>query len=122
EDIPIARVLSLAPTLAKDSGGRFSGDVTFRSPANKLQDSTAWEVNGTARADRLRLLGTALEHASTKVKLEKGELSLTDTRAGVEGLEVTGSATLKLKESYPFQARLDLDRVDLAAIKRLAPG
>src|SRR5437764_5972476 len=90
-DIPIGRVLSLAPSLAKDSAGAFSGEVTFRSSAQKLRDPTAWVARGTARADKVRLLAVALDEAVPKFNLRRGELALTDTSLGVEGLKVGGS-------------------------------
>jgi uncharacterized protein involved in outer membrane biogenesis len=122
DNIPVRRVLSLIPELQKDAGGTFSGSATFRSPARKLQDPTAWEVRGTARADKLRILGTALDKASTRAQLQRGELSLTDTRLGVEGLEAQGSANLTLRDNYPFLVRIELNQVDLSAVKKLTPG
>ncbi len=121
-DIPVTRVMSLLPGKDADSAGTFGATLTWSAPADKVRDLTTWKAQAVARADTLRVLGVALDRASTAAHLDKGEATVTQLKFGVEGLSLDGSGALTVKDDYPFQVKLNLDDADLSAVQRAAPG
>src|SRR5262249_9296721 len=47
---------------------------------------------------------------------------VTDLHGGVKGLAFAGSAKATLRDRYPFESRLTLEKADLAALQKLVPG
>ena len=121
-DIPVSKILSLVPAAAGKIAGAFNGDVDWRAPAKGLQDPATWNARVNARADRLEAFGWAVDQVSLSATVKDGVLDVSSIKGGLKGLDVSGSARATLRDRYPFEARVGLDRADLAALRRLAPG
>src|SRR5262249_19718301 len=85
-DIPVDKVASLVPGLTGKTAGTFGGTLSWRSPARKIREVTAWEANADVRADRVRVREVALDQATAEVELSKGVVKVSRLKAGVEGL------------------------------------
>ena len=121
KDIPVGQALSLAPELAQQVEGAFSGAVNLTVPSAKLKDLDAWVASGNVTADRVQAYGFRIDRVSSVVGLSKGTLAVTELRGRLENTPVGGSGELRLKDPYRYQAKLTVEKLDLAALKKLSP-
>jgi hypothetical protein len=122
QDVPLDRALDALPRAAGQAAGNLSGSVNASVPAAKVRDPAAWRVKGSLSAPQVRLYGLALKDFAADLALADGRATVTGLKANLEGAPVTGSAEARLAGAWPFEARLDLGRMDLAAVERLAPS
>ncbi len=121
EDMPLSRALSLIPGAAERADGSFSGNLTFRSPLERLQDVTAWRADGRLVARQAGAFGLRVSDGEATVRLENGTLRASEIKGKLEGAPVVGDGELRLTSPYRYRARLDLPGSDLASLERLAP-
>jgi hypothetical protein len=119
--IPLAGALTLVPGAAEGAGGSFSGNVTARVPAARVQDARAWTASGSIVAKRAQVYGLAVDNAGATVRLERGVLSARELRLQIGGAPVAGSGELHLSEPFRYQANLNLKDCDLAVGQQLMP-
>jgi hypothetical protein len=117
--IPLAQVAKLAPTLRGPVRGTITGELQASAPVMRLRDANAWQASGTLSASGVLAEGLQAENLAARLRLQQGLATLTDVRATMEGLPVTGSADLRLQAPYPFHATLNLRNGDLAAVAHL---
>jgi hypothetical protein len=123
DHIPLAQVLLLLPGL-KQAGpeGTLSGTVSGRAPANRLRDPASWRGRASLRSERLVAYGLAAQDVQANLTVGGARALLNDFRATLEGGPLTGSGDIGLSGTYAYKGKLELRRVDLGAIKRLAPS
>ena len=120
--IPLAQVASVVPSLRGNVGGTLDADLNFRAPVKGFNDPATWNGRFVVRADRLEAFGWAVDQVGLTAIVKNGELTVPSIKGGLEGLQVTGSAKASLSGKYPFEARVALEKADLAALERLARG
>ncbi|HEV3443520.1 MAG TPA: AsmA-like C-terminal region-containing protein [Gemmataceae bacterium] len=121
EQIPLSRVAALAGAAAHVDGD-FSGTVTLRAPAARLQAVEAWEASARISAQHFHVFGWAGQDCEADMRLKQGVLSLADLRMQSEGAALTGSAELRLRKPYRYGAKIALRDFELSALPRLAPA
>ncbi len=119
--IPLAQVFKAVPDLGEVASGQVSGSAKLTAPGDKLGDVTAYVADGTLSSPRLTAFGRKAEKVSLKLALREGVARIADASAVVEGLPVTGSASVTLAGKYPYTATVKTDPADVVAIQRLVP-
>lgn len=119
--IPLAEVFKALPELAGTAAGLVSGSATLTAPGAKLSDVTAYVGDGTLSSPSLTAFGRRAEKVSLKLALREGVARIADAAAVVEGLPLTGSASVTLAGKYPYVASIRTVPADAADIQRLAP-
>jgi hypothetical protein len=121
DQVPLDAALAMLSSTGVKALGTVSGNVTARVPYQELSDPAAWTGSIALRSPLLQTYGLALKDVVANVDLGEGVARLTTLQGDLGGTRVTGQGTLTLKGAYPFQARLDMGRADLAALEKLAP-
>jgi hypothetical protein len=121
-DVPLDRALDALPKTTGQAAGNLSGSVNATVPAAKVRDPAAWQGKGSLSAPEVRLYGLALKDFAADLALSGGRATVTGLKANLEGAPVTGSAEARLAGAWPFQAKLDLGRLDLGAVEHMVPG
>jgi uncharacterized protein involved in outer membrane biogenesis len=119
--IPLEELFKALPDLAGTASGSVSGTTTLTAPGDRLRDVTAYVADGTLSSPNLTAFGRHAEKVSLKLSLRKGVARIADASAVVEGLPVTGSASVTLAGKYPYTADILTRPVSAADIKRLVP-
>ncbi|HET6572404.1 MAG TPA: AsmA-like C-terminal region-containing protein, partial [Fimbriiglobus sp.] len=119
--IPLAEVFKALPGLAGTASGLVSGSAKLTAPGARLGDVTAYVADGTLTSPGLTAFGRRAEKVSLKLALREGVARITDAAAVVEGLPLTGSASVTLAGKYPYSATIKTAPTDVANIKRLIP-
>ncbi|HVK19154.1 MAG TPA: hypothetical protein VM533_19635, partial [Fimbriiglobus sp.] len=119
--IPLGEVFKALPDLAGTASGIVSGTATLTVPGEKLGDVTAYVADGTLTSPNLTAFGRRAEKVALKLALREGVARIADASAVVEGLPVTGSASVTLAGKYPYAATVRTDPASAADIKRLVP-
>jgi translocation and assembly module TamB len=122
DGLPLDVLLGLLPGAKGQAKGDLTGTVRFSAPVAKLREPASWKGDATLRSKQLDAYGLALDDAEARVKVDGGVATLSELKGQLEGAPVRGSASVQLKDDYPFQGKLALQRFDLAASRRLAPG
>lgn len=119
--IPLAEVFKALPELAGTASGLVSGSATLTAPGEKLGDVTAYVADGTLSSPTLTAFGRRAEKVALKLALREGVARIADASVVVEGLPLTGSASVTLAGKYPYAATVKTVPVGAADIKRLVP-
>jgi translocation and assembly module TamB len=119
--IPLAQMFKAFPDLGEVASGQVSGSATLTAPGAKLGDVTAYVADGTLSSPSLTAFGRRAEKVALTLALRKGVARIADASAVVEGLPVTGSASVTLAGKYPYTATVKTDPADVVAIQRLVP-
>ena len=98
-----------------------SGSAKLTAPGAKLGDVTAYVADGTLSSPSLTAFGRRAEKVSLKLALREGVARIADAAAVVEGLPLTGSASVTLAGKYPYTASIRTVPADVADIQRLVP-
>jgi translocation and assembly module TamB len=99
--------------------GALSGEVKVRAPLEKLSDPATWRGSANLSSPHLKLYGVPMRDASASLVVDEVGARLTALKAQLEGAPLTGEAELRLKDSYPFKAALQMGQADLSALNRL---
>src|SRR5262249_9425829 len=121
DSIPLGQVFKAVPDLTGLASGAVSGSVRLRAPADRLDDLTAYVADGSITAPALTAVGRRVERAAVKLDLKNGVARIDEASAAIEGLPVTGTASVTLTGKYPFSASVRTQPADAVAIKRLVP-
>ena len=101
--------------------GAVSGKIEFRSAVNDLRDQRKWTANANLDAEQLTIFQRSVRDAKLKLTLKDGSATLSDVSAIVEGIPVTGDATLAIVEKYAFRAALRTLPQDVSELQKLVP-
>jgi hypothetical protein len=121
-DVPLDRALDALPKTTGQAAGNLSGSVSATIPAAKVRDPATWQAKGSLSAPEVRLYGLALKDFAADLALSGGRATISGLKANLEGAPVSGSAEARLAGAWPFQAKLDLGRLDLGAVEHMVPG
>ena len=83
--------------------------------------SGAWTASAELASKELVAEGRHIKGVSLKVKAAKGVVSLTEAKAAVEGIDVTGEGTLALTGKYAFTATVRTSAADVTDLRKLVP-
>lgn len=101
--------------------GDVSATISGRAAAKDLKDPSAWQATGKVGSERVVAFGWNLMNTSAFLTLAKGQLTIGDFHATLEGAPITGGATVGIAAPYPIQAKVGLAKADLGALQRLVP-
>jgi uncharacterized protein involved in outer membrane biogenesis len=121
ERIPLGEVLKAIPDLVLDVKGTVSGKGELKVPYEKLEDPKAWGASGELASAELVVEGRRAKGVSVKAEVAKGALSLTEAKANVEGIDVTGEGKLTLSDKYPFAVTVRTTGTDVTDLRKLVP-
>ncbi len=121
-DVPLDRALDAMPGAAGQAAGILSGTVNATIPAAKVRDPAAWQASGSLAAPEVRVYGLTLKGFAADLGLANGRATVSGLKANLEGAPITGSAEARLTGNWPFQAKLDLGRLDLGAVEHMVPS
>jgi hypothetical protein len=119
--VPVDRFLVLLPGIIGDTTGEVSGKVHGKVPVKRLTDAAAWEATAEWTSPSLRVVGITIQSATVDAELARGVVNLSNFKGDLEGGTATGSGDMRLASPYAYKARLDLQKVDIAALNRLVP-
>ncbi len=118
--LPLGELFKAVPGGVPVSGA-VNGKVEFRSAVNDLRDQTKWTANANLDAEQLTVFQRSVRNAKLKLTLKDGNATLTDAVASVEGIPVTGDATLTIIEKYAFRAAFRTLPQDVSELQKLVP-
>lgn len=118
--LPLGELFKAVPGGVPVSGA-VNGQVEFRSAVNDLRDRTKWTANANLDAEQLTVFQRSVRNAKLKLTLKDGNATLTDVVASVEGIPVTGDATLTIIEKYAFRAAFRTLPQDVSELQKLVP-
>lgn len=122
QDVPLDGALDAVPGAAGQAAGILSGTVNASVPAAKVRDPAAWRASGSLSAPEVRLYGLTLKGFAADLGLAGGRATVSGLKANLEGAPITGSAEARLTGNWPFQAKLDLGKLDLGAVEHMVPS
>lgn len=120
-DIPLDEIVKAAPSLKGLATGRLSGVAKVQAPADKLADPASFVASATITSDELSGLGRKAKNLTVQIDVKDGIATLTKAAANVEGLPIKGNGTLKLTDSFAFDATILTEPSDTAAIEKIVP-
>jgi hypothetical protein len=121
DHLPLGLALRLLPN-AGQTNGDVSGSVQFRNSGGRLGDPSSWEGNAVLRSSQLRAYGMVLKDLSMSAAVSGGTLTVNNLKGSVAGAPFDAKGTLKLANEYAFTAGLSFRRVDVSALRGLAPA
>lgn len=119
-NLPLGEVFKAMPGGVPVSGAT-NGKIEFRSAVNDLRDQRKWTANANLSAEQLMVFQRSVRNSKLKLTLKDGNATLTDVSAIVEGIPVTGDATLAIVEKYAFRAALRTLPQDVSELQKLVP-
>ncbi len=119
--LPVGQIMGLFPELAKGADGNFTGNFTFNAPSGNLQNPAKWRGSARLASDQAQAVGLTMKTLKLDAKLADGVLALSNLSGNVEGAAITAKGDLNLTGKYPFKGQVDLGKIDLASLNKLAP-
>ena len=119
--VPLGQIFNAIPSLTGSADGLVSGGLKLRLPGDKLTDIQAAEADGTLSSDALTVLGRTVGKTLFVMKLREGVASITEANTIVEGLPISGTASVSLTDKLAFTASLDTKPLDVVSIRKLVP-
>jgi len=119
-NLPLGEVFKAMPGGVPVSGA-VNGKIEFRSAVNDLRDQRKWTANANLDAEKLTIFQRSVRNAKLKLTLKDGNTTLTDVSAILEGIPVTGDATLAIIEKYAFRATFRTLPKDVSELQKLVP-
>ncbi|GAK61465.1 hypothetical protein U27_01366 [Candidatus Vecturithrix granuli] len=101
-----------------DLAGVLSGDVDVRSDSWGFEDLV---LQSTVELNELEAYGVSVPHLNAQVDIQRKTLSIKDLDAKIFQGTVRGGGTLELFSDFLYQAKLDLEKVELTPIMALIP-
>jgi len=120
--LPLARLGSLVPGLAKNVSGVVSSNVSLRAPETRLSDPTSWTASGSLAADQVAVCGVQLQTLAAKLELDRGRFRATNLRTSLYDGEVTGSAVLLLEAGETGEVNLGFTKLNLTGLMASLPA
>ncbi|MFL5240549.1 MAG: hypothetical protein ACJ8FY_00425 [Gemmataceae bacterium] len=121
KDIPLAQILKPIPDASKRSGGRFSGSMNLQAPVVTLRNPKTWQASGSISSRALRVYDRNVAKAHIDLRLEKGAFSLSKITGEIEGVPLSGDASVSLTDPFRLDGKLNVRRSDLVTLNRLVP-
>ena len=121
DHIPLGEVLRAIPDFDHQHDGNGVRKGSVRTTFDKLEDPSAWTASAELASKELVAEGRHIKGVSLKVKAAKGVVSLTEAKAAVEGIDVTGEGTLALTGKYAFTATVRTSAADVTDLRKLVP-
>jgi translocation and assembly module TamB len=121
KDIPLAQLAKVLPNAGSGTSGRFSGSAALRGPIATIRDIDTWEASGSLSSDELHLYERRLQNVRLDMRMERGTFALSKVDAKVEGIALSGDASLRLAGPFAFEAGANVGRTDVVALQRLIP-
>jgi hypothetical protein len=120
EDLALGQIAKLggAGDLVR---GDLSGTMSAIVPGKSLTDSTTWQATAQVTSKHMSVLDWDLRDASARLRLDKGELALTDFHGNLQDAPVTASAQVRVAAPYPFSGKVSWQDADLAAVLKRLP-
>ncbi len=119
--LPLGPVLAAVPDLGVSGAGTVSGTAEFRAPFDKLEDPATWVASAKLTSDTLTVAGRKATAVSFAAAVANGTLKLSDTAATIEGIPVTASGTLQLKDRFDYDATVKATGASVTDLRKLAP-
>ncbi len=109
----VSGLISQPPPL---TAGQLAGRVQAQVSAEDVGDIAAWNANGQFSATRLKAMDRELRTASFGFLVERGELSIRDLAATMDGADLVGTAQANLTGGTSYSANMALTVSDLSKV------
>jgi len=119
--ISLEQLAKAVPDLDLDIHGTVSGKVNLKSQYEKLWDPTVWSGSGELTATTLTVEGRTAKDVRFSGELANGTLTMKEARMTLEGIPVTGEATVGVSGKYPFTAVVRTTGTEVTDLRKLVP-
>ncbi|HVX14782.1 MAG TPA: AsmA-like C-terminal region-containing protein [Pirellulales bacterium] len=117
--LPLATLARVVPELAGQVEGTIAGEFDGHAPADRLRNLAAWQAGGQLTLSDVRAFGLPPLSATTKMRLARGEATLTDLTADFAGAKIRASGQLGVTAPFAFRSRLQVAVPNLEWLNRL---
>ncbi|MBA4189235.1 MAG: hypothetical protein C0467_14660 [Planctomycetaceae bacterium] len=121
EAISLEQLVKAVPDFNLDVRGSLSGKTSVKTSYEKLRDPTAWSGSAELNASTIIVEGRTAKDVRFSGELAKGVLTVKEARATIEGIPVTGEATLGVAGEYPFTAVVRTVGTEITDLRKLVP-
>lgn len=118
--LPLGELLKSLPG-GVPVAGAVSGKAQFRGAVNTLSDPSTWVGSAELSATTLTVFERAIRDVKLNLAVQNGKAVLKDSVATVEGVPVSGEATLTLADKYPLTATVRTQPKDVSELQKLVP-
>ncbi|HEY7326112.1 MAG TPA: hypothetical protein VH592_00625 [Gemmataceae bacterium] len=122
DQLPLSRLLGLAPQIRGDIAGVVSGTVQARAPLMNLSDPANWRGAANLNSPNARVFGIPLRNAEVRLSVDDTRARLSTLKANVEGAPLTGQGEVRFQGAFPFEAEVHMASGDLTTLDRLTPA
>ncbi|WP_439621355.1 hypothetical protein [Gemmata sp.] len=121
DNIPLGQIARALPGVDLAVSGTVSGKVDLKSQYEKLWDPTVWSGTAVLTSSEIVAEGRTIKDVKFSAALAKGVLTMTEARLTLEGIPVTGEATLGVSDKYPFTAVVRTTGTEVTDLRKLVP-
>jgi translocation and assembly module TamB len=121
DNIPLEQIARALPGVDLAITGTVSGKVDLKSQYEKLWDPTVWSGTAVLTSSEIVAEGRSIKDIKFSAALAKGVLTMTEARLTLEGIPVTGEATLGVSDTYPFTAVVRTTGTEVTDLRKLVP-
>jgi hypothetical protein len=114
-------VLKALPGFTLPVSGTIAGKVSMKAPFAKLSDPAEWNGSGELTSAELVVAGRSAKDIRLAVTVARGEATLKEATANLEGITIRADATLGLTGKYPFSATVRTTGTDVTDLRKLVP-
>ncbi|MBN9320931.1 MAG: DUF748 domain-containing protein, partial [Delftia acidovorans] len=119
--LPLGPVLAAVPDLGVSGAGTVSGTAEFSAPFAKLEDPATWVASAKLTSDTLTVAGRKATAVSFTAAVANGAVKFSDTAATIEGVPVTATGTLQLKDRFDYDATVKATGASVTDLRKLVP-
>lgn len=121
DNIPLEQIARALPGVDLSITGTVSGKVDLKSQYEKLWDPTVWSGTAELTSSEIGVEARTIKDIKFAAVLAKGALTMKEARLSLEGIPVTGEATLGVSDKYPFTAVVRTTGTEVTDLRKLVP-